>query len=433
VIFLLLASIGVALILEGFLPQNLPGFLPSALAWRVSAGLLFGLGIGFVSSLLGVAGGELIIPTLVFAFGADIKTAGTASLFISAPTVLVGVLRFASRGAFTERRLLRETVLPMSIGSVLGSIAGGKLVGVIPAETLKVGLGIILIGSAFHIFHRRMALKKTAEAESAPQRSPVSHPEILLATTTSVQDTRMLDSVLPLFEKESGYQVKTVAVGTGRALALARQSAADLVFTHAPEAEKSALQAGTVVSRRLVMHNTFLLAGPAADPAKTKGSLTIAEALAKIAQARALFVSRGDESGTHFFEKHLWEQAGVTPTAPWYVTTNQGMGNTLELAGRTQAYVLTDRATYLAFHERVGLVIVFESNSELFNPYHVLEVNPTKRPSGNPVGGKALADFFLSPTVQKLLSTFGSEQFGQPLFSPACGRTEDMLPRHVLQ
>ena len=132
----------------------------------------------------------------------------------------------------------------------------------------KVVLGSILIGSAFHIFHRRKALKRTSESESVAQLSPISPPEILLATTTSVQDTRMLASVLPLFEKESGYQVRTLAVGTGRALALARQSEADLVFTHAPAAEKSALQAGTVVSRRLVMHNTFLLAGPAADPAR---------------------------------------------------------------------------------------------------------------------------------------------------------------------
>ena len=164
-------------------------------------------------------------------------------------------------------------------------------------------------------------------------------------------------------------------VGTGRALALARQSEADLVFTHAPAAEKSALLAGTVVNRRLVMHNTFLLAGPAADPAQTRGSLTISETLAKIAQARALFVSRGDESGTHLFEKQLWEQAGVTPADPWYVTTNQGMGNTLEVAGRKHAYVLTDRATYTAFQQRVGLVILFEGDSESFNPYHVMEVN----------------------------------------------------------
>ncbi len=130
-------------------------------------------------------------------------------------------------------------------------------------------------------------------------------------------------------------------------------------------------------------------------------------------------MSRGDESGTHLFEKQLWEQAGVTPAEPWYVTTNQGMGNTLEVAGRKHTYVLTDRATYTAFQQRVGLVILFEGDSESLNPYHVMEVTPTQRPRGNPLGGKALADFFSTP-VQNLLSTFGAERFGEPLFHPAC-------------
>jgi uncharacterized membrane protein YfcA len=141
-----------ALIVEGFLPQEVPGLLPSALPWRVIAGALFGLAIGLVSSLLGVAGGELIIPTTVFAFGADIKTAGTASLFISLPTVLVGLVRYTGRGAFNERRDLAETVAPMSVGSVIGAIIGGSLVGIVPAAVLKIGLGVILIVSALRIF-----------------------------------------------------------------------------------------------------------------------------------------------------------------------------------------------------------------------------------------------------------------------------------------
>lgn len=152
IILCLLVGIGSALIVEGFLPQDGPGFLPLAMAWRMGAGIVFGLMIGLVSSLLGVAGGELIIPTLVFAFGADIKTAGTASLLISLPTVCVGILRYASQGAYAERRALTQTVAPMGIGSVIGALIGGLLVGTIPASLLKIGLGIILIISAIRTF-----------------------------------------------------------------------------------------------------------------------------------------------------------------------------------------------------------------------------------------------------------------------------------------
>jgi uncharacterized membrane protein YfcA len=155
VILIFLVCIGLALMIEGFLPQTLPGFLPATLPWHLGAGVAFGLAIGLVSSLLGVAGGELIIPTLVFAFGADIKTAGTGSLFVSLPTVIVGVLRYASRGAFTDRQALTETVGPMSVGSLIGAVAGGMLVGVIPASLLKIGLGIILNVSAVRIFYRK--------------------------------------------------------------------------------------------------------------------------------------------------------------------------------------------------------------------------------------------------------------------------------------
>ena len=161
VILVFLVGIGCALIVEGFLPQEVPGLLPSAPLWRVVAGVVFGLAIGLVSSLLGVAGGELIIPTMVFAFGADIKTAGTASLFISLPTVLVGLVRYAGRGAFNHRRDLSETVAPMSAGSVIGAIIGGLLVGIVPAAVLKTGLGIILIVSALRIFQHT----RTVQAE----------------------------------------------------------------------------------------------------------------------------------------------------------------------------------------------------------------------------------------------------------------------------
>lgn len=152
-ILVLLLGIGTALIVEGFLPTAIPALVPVDLPWRIATGILFGLAIGLVSSLLGVAGGELIIPTLVFAYGADIKTAGTASLLISLPTVLVGVLRHARRGVYADKRALSTTVIPMGIGSVFGAVIGGLLVGLIPASVLKLGLGVILIVSAWRIFH----------------------------------------------------------------------------------------------------------------------------------------------------------------------------------------------------------------------------------------------------------------------------------------
>jgi uncharacterized protein len=153
IVLVLLVSIGMALIVEGFLPQRLPAFLPTSLLWWIGAGILFGLAIGLVSSLLGVAGGEIIIPTLIFAFGADIKTAGTASLLVSLPTVLVGLLKYSSQGAFADRTSISRTIAPMGIGSVMGAIAGGLLVGLIPAAILKVMLGVILNISAFKVFH----------------------------------------------------------------------------------------------------------------------------------------------------------------------------------------------------------------------------------------------------------------------------------------
>ena len=162
IILILLVTIGVALIIEGFLPQALPAFLPSHFAWWIGAGIVFGLGIGLVSSLLGVAGGEVIIPTLIFAFGADIKTAGTASLLISLPTVLVGVLKYYSQGAFANRRAITETIAPMGAGSIIGAIGGGLLVGLITMAILKVILGLILNLSAFKVFQKTHARKGEA-------------------------------------------------------------------------------------------------------------------------------------------------------------------------------------------------------------------------------------------------------------------------------
>ncbi len=254
-----------------------------------------------------------------------------------------------------------------------------------------------------------------------------AQPEIIFATTTSVQDTGLLDVIVPIFEQQSGYHVKAVAVGTGQALALAGKGEADVVLAHAPDAEKKYVADGALVHRRLVMHNWFLLAGPAADPAKVKGTAKAIDALKKIAEAKATFVSRGDDSGTHKLEKKLWELAGVKPAGEWYLEAGQGMGRTLSIAGEKQAYLISDRATYLAFQKTTGLAVLLESDPAFLNVYHVLEVNPEKFPKVNTKGSKAFADFLLSATAQDMLKTFGVDKFGEALFHPDAGKTEEVL------
>ena len=255
----------------------------------------------------------------------------------------------------------------------------------------------------------------------------VAQPEIIFATTTSVQDTGLLDVIVPIFEQQSGYHMKAVAVGTGQALALAGKGEADVVLAHAPDAEKKYVADGALVHRRLVMHNWFLLAGPAADPAKVKGTAKAIDALKKIAEAKTTFVSRGDDSGTHKLEKKLWELAGVKPAGEWYLEAGQGMGRTLSIAGEKQAYLISDRATYLAFQKTTGLAVLLESDPAFLNVYHVLEVNPEKFPKVNTKGGKAFADFLLSAAVQDTLKTFGVDKFGEALFHPDAGKTEEDL------
>ncbi|MGE0682942.1 MAG: substrate-binding domain-containing protein [Candidatus Binatia bacterium] len=257
--------------------------------------------------------------------------------------------------------------------------------------------------------------------------------ELVFATTTSVQDTGLLDTIVPIFEKQHGYHVKAVAVGTGQALAMAGRGEADVVLAHAPDAEKKYVDAGVLINRRVMMHNWFLLAGPAADPAQVKGSAKVVDALKKIVEAKATFVSRGDDSGTHKLEKKLWEQVGMTPSGDWYLQSGQGMGKTLGIAGEKQGYVISDRATYLAFQKITGLEVLLEGDPAFLNIYHVSEVNPEKFPKVNAKGGKAFADFLLSPTVQEILKTFGKEKFGEPLFSPDAGKTEAAVLQQVRQ
>ncbi|MDE2058297.1 MAG: substrate-binding domain-containing protein [candidate division NC10 bacterium] len=252
---------------------------------------------------------------------------------------------------------------------------------------------------------------------------------VILATTTSTQDSGLLDVLVPLFEKRTGYVVKTISIGTGQALALGGRGEADVVLVHAPETEKKYVAEGTLINRRLVMHNDFVVIGPTTDPAQIRSLKTASDALRRIAERKATFVSRGDNSGTHQLEQRLWQEAGRDANGDWYLESGQGMGQTLAIASEKQAYTLTDRGTYLALKKRLALDIMVERDPLLLNIYSVMEVNPAKFPKVNAAGGMAFADFMVSAETQAVIKTFGIEKFGQPLFFPDAGKHEKEIGR----
>jgi tungstate transport system substrate-binding protein len=251
---------------------------------------------------------------------------------------------------------------------------------------------------------------------------------IILATTTSTQDSGLLDVLLPIFEKKTSYFVKTIAVGSGQAMAMGQKGEADVLLVHSPEAEKKFMAEGYGINRRLVMHNDFIIVGPPGDPAKIKGMKSSLESFKKIASANALFLSRGDNSGTHAKEKAIWKAAGINPEAEkWYQQTGLGMGQTLSVAAEKKGYTLADRGTYLALKKNLGLDILVEGDAILLNIYHVIEVNPAKWPKVNRTGAKAFADFMVSKETQSIIKTFGVDKFGSPLFFPDAGKKEEEL------
>jgi tungstate transport system substrate-binding protein len=248
---------------------------------------------------------------------------------------------------------------------------------------------------------------------------------VIVSTTTSTQDSGLLDVLVPMFERQTGLSVKTISVGTGQALALAARGEADVTLAHAPAVEKKYVADGKMLNRRLVMYNDFVIIGPEADPARIKGEKSAIAAFKKIAAVGARFVSRGDKSGTHTLELNLWKQAGVTPGAPWYIESGQGMGATLGIADDRQAYTVTDRATLLAFSKRVRLATMVEGDRPLLNIYSVMEVNPANGPNVNTRGGKAFADFMLAPATQAVIKNFGVDKYGQALFVPIAGKKDE--------
>jgi len=250
---------------------------------------------------------------------------------------------------------------------------------------------------------------------------------VILSTTTSTQDSGLLDVLVPMFERKTGLTVKTISVGTGQALALAARGEADVTLAHAPSVEKKYVEEGKMSNRRLVMYNDFVIIGPPADPAKIRGVPKAVEALKRIAESQSRFVSRGDKSGTHVLEHGLWKQAGVEPKGAWYIESGQGMGQTLGIANDRRAYTLTDRGTYLAFQKRVDLPILVEKDRPLLNIYSVMEVNPANGPRVNAAGGRAFAEFILAPDTQAVIKTFGVDKYGQPLFVPIAGKKDEDL------
>src|SRR5438874_9368602 len=263
----------------------------------------------------------------------------------------------------------------------------------------------------------------TARYRPLPSIAAQSH-DVILATTTSTRDAGLLDSLLPVFERQTRYSVKVIAVGSGQALAMGRRGDADVVLSHAPDAERALVDSGYFVSRRLVMHNDFLIVGPPGDPANLRGMTDPVAALQRIAQREAPLVSRGDQSGTHQMEQKLWREAGIPPrdAGAWYTESGHGMGETLQMTDQKRAYTLTDRATYLAWRAKVQLVPVVEGDPRLYNVYHVLELNPKNAPRINVAGGRAFADFLVSPEAQRLIGEFGKARFGQSLFVPDAGK-----------
>jgi tungstate transport system substrate-binding protein len=278
------------------------------------------------------------------------------------------------------------------------------------------------------------AVATTASALTTPSALPANR-DIILASTTSTRDSGLMDVLIPIFQQKTGYIMKPVYVGTGQAMTMAEQGQADVLLVHAPASEVKFMQAGYGINRRLVMHNDFVIVGPASDPAGIKGITSATDALQKIASAKTDFYSRGDNSGTDQLEKSLWAKIGITvkdgsPDNPgWYKEANLGMGDLLRVVSEKQSYTITDRATYLNNRSTLSLDILVQGDAVLLNIYHVIQVNPDKFPGVklNVDGAKAFSDFMVDPATQAVIGQYGVDKYGQPLFFPDAGKTEASL------
>jgi tungstate transport system substrate-binding protein len=237
-----------------------------------------------------------------------------------------------------------------------------------------------------------------------------------LSTTTSTENSGLLAVLNPIFEQQYQARVDVIAVGTGKALKLGENGDVDIVLVHAPAAELTFVEKGFGIERTAVMHNDFVLIGPAEDPATVTLASSAVEALRLIHQAQSPFISRGDDSGTHKKEKFLWQQAGINPAGPWYLAIGQGMGTTLTVADEKRAYTLSDRGTYLAFQNKITLPVLFEGDPLLYNPYHIMAVNPAKHPHVNIDLARRYIQFITSKAIQQKIANFKKQ--GHVLFYP---------------
>ncbi len=290
------------------------------------------------------------------------------------------------------------------------------------AGTLAIVLTIVAIIAGLAASSCAAPAPATAPAPAPPTPA---NPEIILSSTTSTRDSGLMDVLIPVFAQKTGYKVKPIYNGSGQAMALGEKGEADVLLVHAPDSEAAFMQAGNGIDRRLVMHNDFIVVGPAADPARIKGTPKAVDAVRKMADAKVGFYSRGDNSGTDQLEKSLWKTAGITQKGQsWYFEANLGMGDLLRVASEKAAYTITDRATYLANQKTLALDVLVQGDPLLLNIYHVIQVNPGKSPKINAGGAKAFADFMVDPATQQLIARFGVDKYGQPLFFPDAGKKE---------
>lgn len=263
------------------------------------------------------------------------------------------------------------------------------------------------------------------EAPTEVPAAAPANPNLILATTTSTQDSGLLDVLVPMFEEQTGYTVQTIAVGSGEAMKMGEEGNADVLLVHAPASEKTFMEAGNGMDRFLVMHNDFIIVGPAADPAGIKGMTSAVDALKAIFETGSPFITRGDDSGTHKKELALWKSAGFDPNGQaWYMETGQGMGASMIVASEKEAYILTDRATYLANKDNYQLELLVEGDNSLLNVYHVITVNQSKWSDVNYDGALAFAKFMTEAATQEAIGEFGVDKFGQPLFIPDADKTD---------
>lgn len=243
---------------------------------------------------------------------------------------------------------------------------------------------------------------------------------IILSTTTSTQDSGLLDFLLPIFTDETGIEVKTIAVGTGKALQMGRDGEADVLLVHSKADEIKFVEEGYGTERRDVMYNDYILVGPKDDPLnlKTDYPNNILEGLKRIAEKEAVFVSRGDDSGTHKKELSIWKTANIEPSGAWYLEAGAGMGDVLKITSEKQGYTISDRGTYLSMRDVLDLEIIIEGDENLFNQYGVIPVNPEKNPHVNIDAAIEFMNWITSDRVQDLIKEFGVEEYGQPLFIP---------------